>query len=170
MTAYQRYPIYALKKAGHDQQTIAAPLEGSPSTISRELRRNRGQRGYRPRQAHQHALTRRRQKAQVSKMTPDVVERIEANRRQEWSPEQIAGRLAAQGDLRLSPERIDQHIRADRQAGCPLYRHLRHRQKNRKKRYGQPDARGQIKDRVSIDQRPAVVEEKTESATGRSTW
>jgi len=170
LTAYQRYPIYALKKAGHAQQTIASTLEVSPSTISRELRRNRGQRGYRPRQAHQHALTRRRQKAQVTKMTPEVVEQIEADRRQEWSPEQIAGRLAAQGGLRLSPERIDQHIRADRQAGGPLYRHLRHRQKNRKKRYGQPDARGQIKDRVSIDQRPAVVEEKAGSATGRSTW
>ena len=99
-------------------------------------------------------------------MTPEVVERIEADRRQEWSPEQIAGRLAAQGGLRLSPERIDQHIRADRQTGGPLYRHLRPRQKNRKKRYGQPDARGQIKDRVSIDQRPAVVEEKSDRRLG----
>ena len=160
LTAYQRYPIYALKKAGHAQQTIASTLEVSPSTISRELRRNRGQRGYRPRQAHQHALTRRRQKAQVTKMTPEVVEQIEADLRQEWSPEQIAGRLEATGGLRLSPERIYQHIRSDRQLGGTLYQHLRHRQKKRKKRYGKLDARGQIKDRVSIDQRPAIVEEK----------
>ena len=48
LTAYQRYQIYALKKAGHDQQSIAATMSVSPATICRELRRNRGQRGYRP--------------------------------------------------------------------------------------------------------------------------
>ena len=42
-----------------------------------------------------------------------------------------------------------------------LYRHLRHSQKKRKKRYGKADRRGQIKDRVSIDQRPAIVAEKS---------
>ena len=90
-----------------------------------------------------------------------VIERIEADLRQEWSPEQIAGRLAADGGLRLSPPRIYQHIQADRQAGGTLYRHLRHSQKKRKKRYGKADGRGQIKDRVSIDQRPAIVAEKS---------
>ena len=42
LTEYQRYQIYALKKAGHDQQCIAATVAVSPSTISRELRRNQG--------------------------------------------------------------------------------------------------------------------------------
>ena len=106
LTEYQRYQIYVLRKAGHDQQTIATTIEGSPSTISRELRRHRGQRGYRPHQAHQKALVRRRQKAQVTKMRPALVERIEADLRQEWSPEQIAGRLEAAEGLRLSAERI----------------------------------------------------------------
>ena len=160
LTEYQRYQIYALKKAGHDQQRIAATLEVSPSTICRELRRNQGQRGYRPRQAHHKALARRRHKA-TTKMTAAVIERIEADLRQEWSPAQIAGRLEAAGGLRLSPQRIYQHIQADRQAGGTLYRHLRHSQKKRKKRYGKADARGQIKDRVSMDQRPAIVEEKS---------
>ena len=161
LTEHQRYQMYALKKAGHDQQSIAATLAVSPSTICRELRRNRGQRGYRPGQAHQHALARRRHKAKVTKMTPAVIARIEADLRQEWSPEQIAGRLEVTDGLRLSTERIYQHIRADRQAGGTLYRHLRHSQKKRKKRYGKADGRGQIKDRVSIDQRPAIVEEKS---------
>ena len=83
LTEHQRYQIYALKKVGHDQQTIAATVEVSPSTISRELRRNRGQRGYRPRQAHQQTLMRRRQKAKVTKMTPEVIKQIEAALRQE---------------------------------------------------------------------------------------
>ena len=81
-------------------------------------------------------------------MTPVVIERIEAALRQQWNPEQIAGRLAAGGGLRLSPQRIYQHI----QAGGTLYHHLSHSQKKRKKRYGKADTRGQIKDRVSIVQ------------------
>ena len=161
LTEYQRYQIYALKKAGHDQQCIAATVAVSPSTISRELRRNQGQRGYRPGQAHHKALAHRRHKAKATKMTAGVIERIEAGLRQQWSPEQISGRLEATGGLRLSPQRIYQHIQADRQAGGTLYRHLRHSQKKRKKRYGKADARGQIKDRVSIDRRPAIVEEKS---------
>ena len=161
LTEYQRYQMYALKKAGHDQQSIAATVSVSPSTICRELRRNQGQRGYRPHQAHQQALARRRDKAKATKMTAAVIERIEADLCQQWSPEQIAGRLAATDGFRLSTERIYQHIRADRQAGGMLYRHLRHRQKKRKKRYGKADGRGQIKDRVSMDQRPAIVEEKS---------
>ena len=136
LTEYQRYQIYALKKAGHDQQCIAATLAVSPSTIGRELRRNRGQRGYRPGQAHQKALARRRTKAKATKMTPAVIARIEADLRQQWSPEQIAGRLAVDDGLGLSPERIYQHIRADRQAGGTLYRHLRQGQKQRKKPIG----------------------------------
>ena len=161
LTEHQRYQMYALKKAGHDQQRIAAPLEVSPSTICRELRRNRGQRGYRPGQAHQQALARRRAKAKATKMTPAVIERIEADLRQEWSPEQIAGRLAAPDGLGLSPQSIYQHIQSDRQAGGTLYRHLRHSQKQRKKRDGKADGRGQIKDRISMDQRPTIVEEKS---------
>ena len=50
----------------------------APSTICRQLRRNQGRRGYRPRQAHQQALARRRHKAKATKMTAAVIERIEA--------------------------------------------------------------------------------------------
>ena len=146
LTEHQRYQIYALKKAGHDQQRIAATVDVSPSTIGRELRRNRGQRGYRPGQAHQKALARRRGKAQATKMTPAVIERIEADLRQEWSPEQIAGRLAMTDGLELSPQRMTSRSIATRCiAICVTV-------------YGKADGRGQIKDRVSIDQ---IVEEKS---------
>ena len=57
LTQEQRYQIYALKKAGHCQMEIANLLGVHKSTICRELRRNRGQRGYRPKQAHGFALT-----------------------------------------------------------------------------------------------------------------
>jgi IS30 family transposase len=161
LTEPQRYQIYALKKVGQDQQTIATLVGVSPSTVSRELRRNRGQRGYRPQQAHQKALARRQHKAHTTKMTPPVVAQIEALIGQDWSPEQVAGRLLREEGVRLSPERIYQHLRADRQAGGSLWPHLRHSGKKRKKRYGKADARGQIKDRVSIDRRPAIVDKKS---------
>ncbi|HIG54524.1 MAG TPA: hypothetical protein EYQ18_11180 [Candidatus Handelsmanbacteria bacterium] len=124
-----------------DQQTIASILGISPSTVSRETRRNRGQRDYCAHQAHQKALSRRRDKALLA---------------QDWSPEQVSGRLRRKEGVYISPERIYQHLRADRQAGGTLWSHLRHRGKKRKKRYGKPDARGQIKNRVSIGVRPAI--------------
>ncbi len=94
-------------------------------------------------------------------MTPEVVAQIEGYVRQAWSPEQIAGCLETTRGLRLSPQRIYQHIRADQTAGGRLYQQLRHSRKKRTKRYVKADARGQIKDRVSIDQRPTIVEEKS---------
>ena len=48
LTQEQRYQIYALKKTGHKQMEIANVVGIHKSTISRELRRNQGQRGYRP--------------------------------------------------------------------------------------------------------------------------
>ena len=60
LTREQRYQIYALLKAGHDQKEIAQLIKVHKSTISRELQRNRGLRGYRTKQAHQFALDRRK--------------------------------------------------------------------------------------------------------------
>ena len=56
-TQEQRYQIYALMKMGHNQTEIAEVVSVHKSTFRRELQRNRGQRGYRPKQAHQLALT-----------------------------------------------------------------------------------------------------------------
>ena len=64
LTQEERYQIYALKKGGHDQATIAVIIGHTPRTISRELHRNRGLRGYRSDQAHNLALMRRYDKAQ----------------------------------------------------------------------------------------------------------
>ncbi len=160
LTAHQRYQLAALRKEGHAQHTIAANLGVHPSTISRELGRNRGQRGYRPRQAQHKADHRRQQAAKAVKRTPQLVAQIEEKLRLEWSPEQISGWLARTGGVSLSHEWIYQYVRADRQAGGHLYKHLRQSHKKRRKRYGKPDARGPIRDRVSIEQRPAVVEKK----------
>ena len=59
LTQEQRYQIYALLKMGHLQFEIAKVIGVHKSTINSELSRNRGLKGYRPKQAHQFALNRR---------------------------------------------------------------------------------------------------------------
>lgn len=56
----QRYQIEILLKAGYDQRTIAEKLNVSPATIRRELKRNTGRQGYRPKQAQVKADKRRK--------------------------------------------------------------------------------------------------------------
>lgn len=154
LTQEQRYQIYALLKAGHRQSEIAQVIKVHKSTISRELRRNRGLKGYRPKQAHQFALN-RRNKAwfRIGASTWILIESLI---RQEWSPEQVSDWLKANYGLRISHEWIYQHILMDKHAGGDLHCHLRCRKK-RRKRYGSYDRRGRIRNRVSIDQRPAIV-------------
>jgi len=158
LTREQRYQIKVLLDTGHDQTEIAQQLGVNKSTISREVRRNRGQRGYRPKQAHGMALGRRREKAQP-RIGPEAWALVEEKIGADWSPEQISGRLKKEG-LAISHEHIYQYIYADQRAGGTLWTHLRC-QKKRRKRYGKQDRRGKIPDRKSIEQRPPIVEQRT---------
>ena len=160
LTQDQRYQIYAFLKAGFSRSHIARELEVDKSTISRELQRNRGQRGYRPKQAQQFAEARRKTKENATHISIKTWQQVEAHLRQDWSPEQVSGALKAQGQTAPSHERIYQYIYADKRQGGELHQHLRC-QKKRRKRYGKYDRRGQLPNRKSIDERPAVVAEKT---------
>jgi len=82
-------------------------LGRNKSTISRELRRNQGLRGYRPQQAHSLALARRYDKA-APRLTDEVWQHVEVLLREEWSPEQVVGRLWMEQDVRISHEWIYQ--------------------------------------------------------------
>jgi len=66
LTEEDRIEIYAMKQAGKEQNNIAVKLGVHPSTISRELARNTGLRGYRPKQAQKKALQRRFDACSVS--------------------------------------------------------------------------------------------------------
>jgi len=161
LTGDERNQFYALRKAKMPMAQIAKQLGRSPSTLYRELNRNTGQRGYRPRQAQQFVQQRRAAKVQPLKMNPNVITHIEAKLREDWSPEQIANAMKSDPDTAgtsISHETIYQHIWNDKRAGGTLYRHLRQAQKKRRKRHGSKDSRGKIRNRVDIDQRPAVVE------------
>ena len=156
LTQGQRYQIYALKKMGHDQTEIAKCLGVNKSTISREFSRNQGQRGYRPKQAHKKALKRRAGKAQ-KRIKAETWPQVEEKLRLDWSPEQISGWLKENNQDAVSHESIYQYIYADKRAGGDLHKHLRCQKKYRK-RHGGKDRRGKIPNRVSIEERPEIVE------------
>jgi len=158
LTREERYQIKVLLDIGHSQTEVAQQLEVNKSTISREVRRNRGQRGYHPKQAHEMALRRRRKKAQT-KISPETWVLVEAKISEDWSPEQVSGRLKKEG-IAISHEHIYQYIYADKRAGGALWTHLRC-QKKRRKRYGKHDRRGKIPNRKSIEERPEIVEQRT---------
>ena len=158
LTQEQRYQIYALLKMGHCQSDIAKVIGVDKSTISREVRRNRGKRGYRPKQAQQFTLTRRRKKVRT-RIAPETWVLVEEKLRFDLSPEQIAGKFKKSG-IAISHEHIYKYIYADKRAGGDLWKHLRC-QKKRRKRAGGRDRRGKIPNRRSIEERPAIVEKRT---------
>ncbi len=136
---------------------IAQTLERDQSTISREIKRNTGLRGYRHNQAQYMAQGRHKTKPKATKLTKDIKELIENYVIEDWSPEQIAGRLDQEGIIKLHHETIYQYILADKQSGGELYKHLRHQEKTYRKRYGAAHNRNGIPNRTDIDERPAVA-------------
>lgn len=158
LTQEQRYQIYVLMKANHTQTEIADLIGVHKSTVSRELHRNSGLKGYRPKQAHQRCLQRRTQKS-VPRITLKTWRMVSHLIHQEWSPEQIRDWLRINSPYNVSIEWIYQFVLTDKNAGGTLYRHLRC-QKRRKKRYGVYSRRGQIPNQISIEQRPDIVEQR----------
>lgn len=160
LTEMQRYQIEALKKAEMLQKDIAIIIGVSASALSRELSRNTGKRGYRPRQANIKAINRRRNAIKAIKMTAEVCALIETKICLDFSPEQVSGWLSKEQGIAISHERIYQHVWTNKSGGGELYKHLRHSNKKRKKQYGSKDKRGQIRNRVSIEERPEIVGKK----------
>lgn len=153
LTREQRYQISAFLKMGHNHTEIAGLLHIHKSTVGRDIDRNRGRRGYRPRQADQKACTRRKTPRRIVRIQWDEVDAL---LRQDWSPEQVSGWFKTQEHNSVSHEWIYQHILANKRSGGDLYRHLRC-QKQRRKRYGCYERRGTLPNRVSIDKRPEIV-------------
>ena len=156
-----RCQIYALKSIGMSLQNIAKQVDKDVSTISREITRNKGMRGYRFNQADNAACARRTNASKVpKKLTDELVAKIDAGLADEWSPDQISGRLENDGTL-ISHETIYRHIWSDKRTGGKLYMHLRHNGKRYNKRSSGKAGRGCIPNRVDITARPAIVETKS---------
>lgn len=162
LTYKQRCQIEALIETDLCQRDIARVVGVSQSTISRELKRNRGQRGYRSYQAHSKTVQRRRDSAEAHVMTPIMVDIVEFLLRKRWSPEQISCWLSLFVSCSISHERIYQHVWADKKRGGALHLYLRRNGKKYQSRGTGKSRRGQIKNQVSIDERPAEVELREE--------
>lgn len=92
LTPFERGRLDTLHKQGHSIRSIAQELSRSPSTISRELRRFKGQ-PYVAEAAHEQYLQARKLVGRKSKTTPELLELIQQKLQDTWSPEQIVGRL-----------------------------------------------------------------------------
>ncbi|GFO73490.1 transposase [Bathymodiolus japonicus methanotrophic gill symbiont] len=96
-------------------------------------------------------------KAKATKLTGYIEAMIENYLREDWSPEQIAGRLKSDGIISLHHETIYHYILVDKKVGGHLYKYLRHQNKTYRKRYGHARNRTGIPNRVDIDERPDVA-------------
>lgn len=159
----ERFLIHTLLQADSSLRQIARKLGRSPSTISREVDRNTGKKGYRYDQADEFAKSRRKEASSVPrKMTDELWAKVnDLLVHKRWSPEQIEGRLRLQGEVSVSANWIYKHIWDDRAAGGTLFRYLRRRGKKPNRRGRDGAGRGVIPGRVDISKRPGEVEDKT---------
>ncbi len=162
LTYEQRYQIEALKKEGLSNRAIALNLGVHYSTISRELKRNSLDDGeYSASGAAVSARLRYQYKSKNRKLTKGHIAYIRKHLQEGWSPEQIAGRMTVDGLDSISHETIYQYVYSDQRKGGKLYLSLRHKHQKYHSRSGEYQRRGQLKNRVSIDERPLIVEEKS---------
>ena len=165
LTSGERYALSALRKQGCTQAEIARTLGRHRSTISREVRRNsrdRTGRVYRARLADDYARWRRSRSRRNQRFSAEDWALVVAHLMQEWSPEQISGRLKREGVLRISHESIYRYLLQDKRRGGRRFKLLRQAGKKRRKRYGAYDSRGRLAGKRHISERPATVDDRTE--------
>lgn len=153
-TFREREILYRLQKEKRSKAEIAAILGRNRSTIYRELKRNVGDRGYRPKQAQRKADQRRGACRGKPKMNdPKLKSHVVHSLKKGWSPDQIAGRAAQEAaSRRVSHQTIYNWLWAE----APELRiHLR-----RGRRRSRPETRGKIPNCVRIEGRPKAVAAK----------
>ena len=159
----ERCAIARLYEDGLSIRQIAASLDRSASTVSRELNRNTGQQvGYRPAYADEQAWARRWRGCRLVRQ-PELQQAVLNRLAMGWSPEQVAGRLAReQGITVISHESIYRFINAQiRRTQDYSWRHYLPRGKSKRgwsRRTHHPMEH--IKDRVSLQKRPAYIEKR----------
>ncbi|ELP8110014.1 IS30 family transposase [Vibrio vulnificus] len=154
LTEGRRYQISALLKQGISVTNVARAIGCHRASVYRELNRNTEDDIYCPQQAHKKSLERKR-KAAKYKIPSERIEFIRLLIEHDWSPEQISEVLTASG-MPVSHEWIYQYIADDKVQGGKLYRHLR--QGHKRYRKGKRTKAEAIKNAVSIDERPDVVD------------
>jgi IS30 family transposase len=164
----ERFDISQVKGAVSLRE-IGRRLGRSHTSISRELKRNGPAfpgLAYGADAAHERAQRRQSQARHYRRQDhAPLLRYVERRLRIDWPPGAISGRLKLKYpddlQMRISPDTIYRWVALDSQQGGELYRHLRRRHKHRRrqKRYGA--GRRFIPGRVGIEQRPAIVNERS---------
>ena len=156
-TFQEREVLYRLNKMRRPIAEIAEVLGCDRSSIYRELNRNTGGRGYRPKQAQRKADERRLRCRREPKMkNPELRKYVKAALKKKWSPDEIAGRLQQdfprRPDCQVSHQTIYNWLTTE---GAPWRTHLR-----RGHRRSQPETRGKLTGCVGIKDRPKIVDSR----------
>lgn len=159
----ERSQIQGLLQSGKSIREVARQLERSPSTIWEEIERNRSGGGYFALTAHLKAQERRTHALRERSLDrEEPMERVEKCLKQRLSPEEIAGRLRLEGESIPSVSTLYRWIRQDEAQGGELHSLLRRSGKTYRRRYGSKSGESSngIKNRVSIEKRPKIVERR----------
>src|SRR3990167_1440299 len=158
---------------GRGIRTIASELGRSPASVSRELRRTSSPEKslYRPRQAHERALAKRKLRGRHERLKNECVRIfVTAQLKRRRSPEQIAGIIKRELGETISHEAIYQFIYAQVhrdvygwvRPGCEDLRHCLRRRRKRRVPHGARRCQRVLKPQgPSIEVRPAVVDRRT---------
>jgi len=163
ITTQQRYTISCMRNQGCNQTQIADAIGKDKSVVSREIGRNKDQRSglYRDDLANRKYAKRQKEKPKHVRFTAEMQQYVEALLAVDYSPEQITGLSKKQAIPCVSTERIYQHVWEDKRAKGELFIHLRRKGRKYRKRGSSKDSRGIITGRVSIDQRPEIVDHRS---------
>jgi len=159
LTYEQRYSIEIMLKTKMKKKEIYTSLGIPESTFYRELARNSRARSYDAKHAQMLAKERKREQHMKTYFTSVMEQLVTSKLHVYWSPEQIKGWCDKENIEMVSHTRIYKFIRKDKLLGGILYTYLRHK-KRYKKKYGSTDKRGQIPDKVPIENRPKEVAKK----------
>ena len=161
ITEVQRYQIESFLKAGKSKEYIAQELKLHRSSIYREVKRNALKRGgYNAKRAQKLCDEKKERFARKRGFTQSIEAKARKYiEKEQWSPKQIVGHCYKNDIPMVSHERIYQFVRGDKANGGTLYKNLRHRLKHRKRPVG-GGKHISIKDRVSIEERPEIINNK----------
>ena len=159
VTEEERTSIYRWRQEGRSIRKMARLLARASSTVSREIERNSGERGYRSKQADEKAEERARRPG-CRRFTELVRMDAEARLKEGWTPEMIGERARLDGRAFVCKETIYKHVYADAKAGGTLWTHLPRVKRKRNRRCPRKEGRGRgrIPNQRMIDTRPAEVE------------
>lgn len=162
LTLEQRYSIEIYISENKTYTQIGAYIDRDKSVISREVKRNSDARSgkYKAELADLKARKRHLNKAKKRHFTEGINTYVRKYLQLDYSPEQIKGKAVLEGIPCVSHETIYKFIWKDKKRKGNLFKHLRNRGKRYRKRGQSKDSRGLLTQRVGIDKRPRIVEQK----------